>query len=494
MFTRSGLRSLTIAAFVPVLLAVLPARGADPGLRPGLPSGLSADWWSKAQRSIQIEEYSIVADGADGATFHAANPRHHFDARFDASGIRIAPTAGPGWEWKLSLRGWGRTASLKTSGAAALRANADRIELDCGPLTEWFVNSPQGLEQGFTVSARPEAKGDRLVIDLSLGGGLRPVFAQDGQAVEFYSTGSMSVLSYGKLVVTDAAGAEVPAKMEPIAGGIRIVVDDSGASYPVTIDPLATTPAWTFPGEAMDDQLGYSVASAGDVNKDGYADIIVGAYVNNGYTGKVYLFLGGPGGPSATPSWTAVGSSAGEEFGKSVASAGDVNKDGYSDVVIGAPNYAHNTIGGKAYVYLGGPGGLAASPSWTAVGEAVNEDFADAVASAGDVNKDGYSDVIVGAFNYSTGTGKAYLYGGGPGGLSSTASWTHVGEAPGDQFGRVVATAGDANKDGYADVIVGAPNWDGNPTGNSFIGRVYLYSRSLRLPRPRLRQGLRVLR
>jgi hypothetical protein len=477
MSTRSGLRSLTIAAFVPALLAVLPARGADPALRPGLPSGVSADWWSKAQRSIQLEQYGIVGGGADGARFLAANPAHHFQARFDAAGVSLVPTGGAPWEWRLSLRGWGRAGALNEPGVPAVRAGQDRVDFDRGPLAEWFVNSPQGLEHGFTVPVRPELEGNGLALDLAVEGGLRPVFAPDGKAVDFYSTGSVSVLRYGKLVVTDAVGADVPARMEPIAGGIRIAVEDSGAIYPLTIDPLATTPSWTIVGEHMDDQLGESVASAGDVNGDGYADIIVGAYVNSNYNGKVYLFLGGPSGPSTTPSWTAVGAG-GEEFGESVASAGDVNKDGYADVIIGAPNYSHNTIGGKAYVFLGGPGGLSTTPAWTAVGEAVNEDFGYAVASAGDVNKDGYADVIVGGYNYNSGTGKAYLYRGSASGLSTTASWTAVGEMVSDQFGRVVGTAGDVNKDGYADVIIGAPGWDGSPTGNSFIGRVYLYTGS----------------
>jgi hypothetical protein len=82
-----------------------------------------------------------------------------------------------------------------------LYVEQDRIEFDRGPLTEWFVNTPEGLEHGFTVPVRPRAEGDRLVFDLAIAGGLRSVFAEDGQAIDFfYPTGSISVLRYGKLV------------------------------------------------------------------------------------------------------------------------------------------------------------------------------------------------------------------------------------------------------------------------------------------------------
>src|SRR5262245_44626026 len=145
MSTRPGLRTLTIAAFVP-LLAVHPARGADPGLRPGLPEGASASWWSQAQRSIELEEYGVVAERGEGAHYRATNPAHRFEARFDAAGVRLAPTEGAGWEWKVSLRGWGRSGALNEPGVAAVLSHQDRVELDRGLLTEWFVNTPQGLE------------------------------------------------------------------------------------------------------------------------------------------------------------------------------------------------------------------------------------------------------------------------------------------------------------------------------------------------------------
>jgi hypothetical protein len=93
-------------------------------------------------------------------------------------------------------------------------------------------------------------------------------------------------------------------------------------------------------GEAAGDVFGTSVATAGDVNGDGYTDIVVGAPNNTSNTGKAYLYLGGASGLSASASWTAVGGAAGDAFGTSVSTAGDVNGDGYSDAVVGANGHA----------------------------------------------------------------------------------------------------------------------------------------------------------
>jgi hypothetical protein len=227
--------------------------------------------------------------------------------------------------------------------------------------------------------------------------------------------------------------------------------------------------AWTASGQAAGDYFGHSVAAAGDVNGDGYSDVIIGACYANSYAGKAYLYLGGPSGLTAASAWVASGEATGNFFGVSVAPAGDVNGDGYSDVVVGANAYAN--YAGKAYLYLGGPSGLSAADAWTASGETVSSQFGYSVGTAGDVNGDGYSDVIVGAYSYHPGstTGKAYLYLGGPSGLSAAAAWTAWGEDESNYFGYSIAAAGDVNGDGYSDVIVGA-------YGNTgFTGRAYLY-------------------
>jgi len=476
-------RSRLLLVFSMVLLAAPPAvaaergragpRPADAGL--DVPADVPAGWWRQVQRSIQLETYGVVEAGQAGLAYRAANPAQGFDSRFDGRGLQIAGRVEPGhdavaWEWGLSLTGWGRPGALQTPPDGPLAAREDRIELDHAVLTEWFVNTPQGLEHGFTVPEPPAGGSAPLVLDLALSGGLRPVFTADGQAVDFYGSGNVSVLRYAKLLVTDAAGTVLPARMEPIAGGIRIVVEDEGAVYPITVDPLATAAAWTAIGEAGSNNFGYSLATAGDVNADGYADVVVGAYANdeNGNSaGKAYLYLGGAGGLSVAASWSALGEAASDQFGRSVATAGDVNGDGYADVVVGASG--KNSSAGKTYLYLGGPGGLGEVAPWSAAGEASNNFFGFSVAPAGDVNGDGYADVVVGAFGNFNEGGKAYLYLGAPGGLSGAASWSAVGEAFGDRFGLSVAPAGDVNGDGYADVVVGAY------VNVTLTGKAYLY-------------------
>lgn len=243
---------------------------------------------------------------------------------------------------------------------------------------------------------------------------------------------------------------------------------------------LSTTPIWTSMGDDQPyTAFGLGVASAGDVNGDGFSDIIIGAPYFATTTwdeGKVYVYLGGTAGPSAAPDWTSSGDDQMEaHFGITAASAGDVDGDGYSDVIIGARGYGNRF--GKAYVYHGGPGGLAQTPGWTSTGD--NQDFAEfglGAASAGDVNGDGYADIIVGAHYFDTlfsTVGKAYLYLGGAGGVSASPTWTSTGE---DKiiatFGVSVASAGDVNGDGFDEVIIGAPGFH---TVKNEVGKAYLY-------------------
>ncbi len=229
-------------------------------------------------------------------------------------------------------------------------------------------------------------------------------------------------------------------------------------------DPMNISADLTIIGEMTGDNFGECVAGAGDVNGDGFCDVIVGAPLNTSATGKSYIYFGGSL-MNNTADVTMTGPAVNSAFGRSVSTAGDMNGDGFSDVIVGASSYNTNT--GRTYVYTGGST-MDNVADLTMTGSASNYYFGYRATTAGDMNGDGYSDVIVGANGYSSSRGRAYIYF-GTATLNSTADILLYGEASGDNFGICVAPAGDYNCDGYGDVIIGANNF------NSGTGKAYLY-------------------
>jgi len=234
----------------------------------------------------------------------------------------------------------------------------------------------------------------------------------------------------------------------------------------------------TVEGEAANDWFGQSVAMA-DLDGDGRAELIVGAPYNDRHgsaAGAVFIYHGS--GQAPLTLWKVlVGEAPNDQFGWSVTCPGDVDGDGYGDVVVGAR--LHGVIGkvaaGRAYLFRGGPAmDTIADGSWT--GEAANDWFGQAVASPGDVDGGGRPDILVGApYNDRNGSaaGAAYLFRGElpPG---SPPAAIYVGESANAQFGWALTGGGDVNGDGFPDVLVGAHFQAVGSLGGA--GRVYAFA------------------
>ncbi len=283
----------------------------------------------------------------------------------------------------------------------------------------------------------------------------------------------------GAMLLAGAAGVQAVAPTPPLApelaAQIRLVLEQDRGLAP---GKLSAAP-WNFTGQNNEDAFGYVVTGAGDVNGDGCGDVIAGAYGYGGYRGKAYVFLGATNGLKGTPpspAWSAQGEALDNYFGYAAAAAGDVNGDGYGDVLIGAYGYATNH--GKIYLFYGsatGVTGTAATPAWSVRGENPWDRLGQSLAGAGDVNGDGYADLLAGAYLYTNGSGwgRAYVFHGSAAGPAASsagaANWKVSGEHAADVFGHALAGAGDFDGDGFDDILVGAYKFDGNR------GRIYLF-------------------
>jgi len=458
-FRTFRLLRLLSSALVAVLLTIGPLAAADND---------SDDWLSRVQQRIADSEYQVTWQEATrlqnvSAAWHAPNRAHDFRAYFIEEGIRVVPRqqAESSWQWGLSLIGYGRGEQVSPVAAAKLTAVDNRIGYDRGEVVEWYVNARRGLEQGFTLTAPPEevarsrghvmggVEGEPAHVVLVLSGNLSAVFAADGQAIDFMTPAGVRAVRYAELSVYDADGRELAAWMEATdhhgLPGIRLAFEDSMAVYPVTIDPLLTSSSWSMDGGQADTYFGAGLKSvSGDVNGDGYDDVIVGAHEfdsgedNEGWT---FVYYGTASGLDSNDSgsgclnnadWCAESNYAGAHFGTSVSTAGDVNGDGYDDVIVGAYALSRpEAWEGGVYVFYGSAAGLdhddggsgcLADADWCAESNRSSARFGQSVSTAGDVNGDGYDDVIVGAPYYydgQTGEGWAFVYYGTAGGLNS---------------------------------------------------------------------------
>ncbi len=475
------------------------------------------DWWATVYKNIQSEEYQIRCRPTNDIptdaveTCNAPNRAQNLRTVFTSGGVGLfrRTETVPTWQAWLHVTDAGRAGQTSPlPGDDAPRVAGPRIEYDRGWIKEWYTNRPEGLEQGFDILEKPTGKG-WLAIAMQVTGDTIPVLAEQGTAIDFFTPSNVRVLRYSKLQVVDATDRILPSRIELADNTIRVMADDSTAVYPVYVDPLVTSPSWTAESDQVDAWFGESINSAGDVNGDGFNDLIVGAkYYDNGEAreGGAFVFYGSAAGLSTTIGWMAEGNQAQAWLGCSVGTAGDVNGDGYADVIIGACQYGTSQEG-AAFVFHGSatgldpdPGGASARPignpanaDWQAASDLAYGEFGHSVGTAGNLyNADGTDcdDIIIGARSYTDnpGTedneGHVFVYYGNPSGLGpigtpANADWTAQGNKASARFGAAVGTAGDVNGDGYSDIIIGAPLFNSVSGGE---GAAFVYHGGLSGP------------
>lgn len=239
-----------------------------------------------------------------------------------------------------------------------------------------------------------------------------------------------------------------------------------------------STPNFSAVGAAAGGQLGAAVSDAGDLNGDGYRDLAVAAPdLGNGQAGEglVYIYFGSANGIAASPSLTLEVNQAGARFSASVSGGGDVNGDGYDDLLVGATLWDEPgvTNGGRGFLFLGGAAMDSSFDASFGPSQASSE-LGGSVAIVGDVNADGYADMLLGARLYdigaATNAGRAFLYFGAA--VVDVGIDAQLGSSQtNSEYGTSVAGIGDVDGNGRNDILVGAPRYTDGQTneGAAFL-------------------------
>ncbi len=369
------------------------------------------------------------------------------------------------------------------------------------------LNGNSNVGETYVVFGRPQGTDFDAILNLSSLGSndgfkLNGIDHEDYSGISVSSAGDINGDGYDDLII-GAYYAESLIDNYSNAGEAYVVFGFSGnTATAIELSSLDGSNGFVFHGFEAKDFTGISASNAGDINGDGYDDLIIGSDASGGdspaNTGETYVIFGQGG--SFEPSLDSsdlngingftLKSPASERFGFSVANAGDINGDGYDDLVIGAPSASPNgnSKAGKTYVAFGSNANSAGSAIDLSSLDGSNgfvlngvdaEDYSGAsVAGVGDVNGDGYDDIIIGAYVADGYAGEAYLVFGFNedtiasielSGLDGSNGFKLSSDvASSDWFALSVAGAGDVNEDGYDDLIIGAPKANGNK-GESYL-------------------------
>jgi|CXWL01.1.fsa_nt_gi hypothetical protein len=390
---------------------------------------------------------------------------------------------------------------------------------------------PNGTNSGSSFVVFGKAFGFSAAMNLSTLNGSNG-FRLDGETVDDRSSFSVSTAGdvngdgFDDLII-GAWGAD-PNDLD--SGSSYVVFGHaSGFSAAMNLSSLNGSNGFRLDGETVDDRSSFSVSNAGDVNGDGFDDVIVGAFradPNGGNSGSSYVVFGKASGFSATMNLSSLngrngfrldGEMANDISGYSVSNAGDVNGDGFTDLIVGASganDHGYYASGGASYVVFGKASGFSAAMDLSSLNG--NNGFrldgignsGSRVSSAGDVNGDGFDDVIVDAAytgRYGQNPGASYVVFGQASGFSAAMDLSSLngnngfrldGEAAYDGSGFSVSNAGDVNGDGFDDLIVGAPHADpnGDDSGSSYVvfGKASGFSATMNLSNLNGNDGFRL--
>ena len=450
--------------------------------------------WQQLKNEGQYDSLAAAMTGArysaqvaDGAGTRAWNPAHGLRSTFTPEGLRFEVQAGSAVHqvgWRLASLGYGATQTTVSAGEVVARGQRVEVRRDALGLTEWYHNTPGGLEHGFTLAARPAAnpRHEPLSLVLAVTGGLTPRADATGQNLQLRDVAGQTVLAYEKLKVWDAAGAILPATLHAAGGLVTITVQDAGALYPLTIDPTFTQQAYLKASNtAGEDRFGISVAISGDtvvIGADGEDDDATGVNGDQSHNSNTATFAGAAYVFTRTGmTWTqqaylkASNTEAVDAFGFAVAIAGDT-------IVVGAYGEDSNATGvdgnqsdnsvpyaGAAYVFTR-TGTNWAQQAYLKASNAGGDRFGLKVAVSGDTvvvaapDEDSSATGVNGnqTDNGTSNAGAAYIF------TRNGTTWSQQAylkaSNPGlfDSFGSSVAVSGNT-------VVVGARNEASSATG-----------------------------
>ncbi len=355
------------------------------------------------------------------------------------------------------------------------------VEGICGPsgvtlatptLEEWWSPTPSGLRQGWVLST---PNGEDVSLMLSIGpGGLESVDSDGLGATLRGSNGGL--WRYEGLRAWDSAGEAVVVRMEAVEEHLVIRVTEhlSPRRWPIVIDPILTSvhDVKLMASDGTGEGYGGWHDSLGDVDGDGYNELAVGGQE------AAYVYYGSASGVvSATEQKVEPSDGTGDESFGQVASAGDINADGHADLAVGAL-WSSRTAehGGAVYVYLGAASGIdpASEQTWSSSDCVAYDSFGYEVAGVGDTNGDGYADLLIGAPRADSRAGAAYAYYGTASGLNiaSEQKLTASDRSASSWFGATLSGGGDMDGDGFAEAVAGAPY---DSSLELYAGAVYVY-------------------